>query len=280
LTNSTHGQLPGDPETGWLYAKIHTHPHLFDELIAEQVPQLLAAFDDQPLWWFVRYRSHQETDHLRLRIRTPNRDHHVAGLVAVGAWAQSLRREHMAGRLVLDTYHPETGRYGHGAAMAAAEEVFATDSQLVALQLRHLPAIVIDPIALAAVNMVSTVHGFLGNLAEATRWLLARAAPRGAAAADRDVAEHVIGLVRGGMPRNLPNWEGRVAHAWQARTAALATYRTRLSAHADTDAILEALLHMHHNRALGIDRDSEATCRYLARRAAQAWTAQQNGPDR
>ena len=280
LTNGGHGQLPGAPGTVWLYAKIHTHPLLLDELIAEQLPELLATLEDEPLWWFVRYRSPQETDHLRLRIRIPGREQYGACVVAVGAWALRLRQEGMAGRLVLDTYHPETGRYGHGAAMAAAEEVFAADSQTVSAQLRHLPATVINPAALAAVNMVGTVHGFLGTLAGAMQWLLARAAPGAPVAADRAVVERVVGLVRGGMLQQLPGWEGPLAQAWQARTAALAAYRTHLPAEVDTEAILEALLHMHHNRALGIDRDSESTCRRLARQAALAWTAHRDGHHR
>ena len=37
--------------------------------------------------------------------------------------------------------------------------------------------------------------------------------------------------------------------------------------------ILESLLHIHHNRYLGIDRDREATCRRLARQAALAQCA-------
>jgi len=39
--------------------------------------------------------------------------------------------------------------------------------------------------------------------------------------------------------------------------------------------VLESLLHMHHNRALGVDRDGEAICRHLARQAALAWQVKQ-----
>ncbi|MGH3933416.1 MAG: thiopeptide-type bacteriocin biosynthesis protein [Pseudonocardiaceae bacterium] len=101
-----------------------------------------------------------------------------------------------------------------------------------------------------------------------------------ATAADRTVADQVIRLVQSSMLRNQPRWEGEVAEAWQARAAALASYRTHLPADADTEGVLEALLHMHHNRAIGIDRDREATCRRLARQAALAWTAQRGGDDR
>ncbi|MGH4014491.1 MAG: lantibiotic dehydratase [Pseudonocardiaceae bacterium] len=279
LTNSGHGQLPGSPDAAWLYAKIHTHPELLDEIIGERLPALLATLEGEPLFWFVRYRSPHETDHLRLRIRTPDREHYGRCMAAVGTWAQRLRHDGVAGRLVFDTYHPETGRYGHGAAMDTAEEVFAADSRVVSVQLRHLAASVIDPSALAALNMVGTVHGFLGSLTSTMEWLAARPAPAGTAV-DRTVADQVVRLARSTMLRNLPGWEGEVAEGWQARAAALASYRTQLSADADTGAVLESLLHMHHNRALGLDRDGEKICRRLARQAALAWTAQRGGNDR
>jgi thiopeptide-type bacteriocin biosynthesis protein len=61
--------------------------------------------------------------------------------------------------------------------------------------------------------------------------------------------------------------------AGQGRGAAVVP--SQLPPDTDIDTILEALLHMHHNRALGIDRDGEATCRRLARQAALTWIAQQ-----
>ena len=41
----------------------------------------------------------------------------------------------------------------------------------------------------------------------------------------------------------------------------------------DVDAVLESLLHMHHNRVAGIDRDAENALRRIARHVASAWHA-------
>jgi hypothetical protein len=41
----------------------------------------------------------------------------------------------------------------------------------------------------------------------------------------------------------------------------------------NVDVVVESLLHLHHNRAIGIDPDSERTCRRLARQAAITWRA-------
>lgn len=166
VTNA-HGHLPGSPEATWLSVKVYTHPERMDEIIAEHLPTLLAALDTEPSWWFGRYHSQQETDHLRLRIHT-GRNNCAAVTNAVGGWAQRMRQANMVGRLVLDTYYPEIGRYGHGQAMDTAEDVFAADSHAVAVCLRNLPATAVHPTALAVVNMVGIVSGFFGDLAEAT----------------------------------------------------------------------------------------------------------------
>lgn len=200
-------------------------------------------------------------------------------MIAVGAWAQQLRHEGVAARLVFDTYYPESGRYGHGAAMDAAEEVFVADSQAVSAQLRYLPDTVIHRNTLVAVNMIATVEYFLGDADRAKRWLIASPAPA-ATATDRTLLDQALRYVRTDTLRELPGWETEVDETWQARATALASYRRRLAADADTGAVLESLLHMHANRAIGVDRDREATCRRLARHAALAQTAKRAGDHR
>jgi thiopeptide-type bacteriocin biosynthesis protein len=126
--------------------------------------------------------------------------------------------------------------------------------------------------------MVDIVSSFLG-LDGAMDWLAARPAPA-ATGTDRAVADQAVRLAQRDTLRELPGWPGEVAEAWQVRAAALAVYRNQLPADADTDTVLESLLHMHHNRAVGIDLDGEHTCRRLARQAALAWRAQRGGNDR
>jgi thiopeptide-type bacteriocin biosynthesis protein len=275
VTNRSHGQWPACPDTRWLNAKIHTHPQRLNEFVTEQLPRLLAAFAVEPDWWFIRYRGPHETDHLRLRLRTPDPATYGASLSVLGAWGRHLRDEGRAARLVIDTYSPEVGRYGTGPALVAAENLFVADSRAVAAQLRHLPSTGVHAVhrdALSAANMVAIVEGFLGDTGVAMRWLTGRPAPAGPAA-DRACRDQVINLLNRGVP-NLSGQAAIVARTWQARAGALAAYRAALPAHTDLDAVVESLLHMHHNRLIGPDRDRENTCRRLARQAALTWLAQ------
>jgi thiopeptide-type bacteriocin biosynthesis protein len=192
----------------------------------------------------------------------------------VGEWAQRVRDAGLAGGLSFGTYAPEVGRYGTGHAMEAAEAVFVADSRLVVAQARSLPPTVIHPGALAALNMVHIAEGFLGPGAGTDR-LADR--PVAAAVAERAVADQVVPLARCRSHAELTGWDGEVTTAWRQRAGALAAYRRALPEGADTDAVLEALLHMHHNRAVGLDPDGERVCRRLARQAARARRAVAGG---
>ncbi|WP_308407619.1 lantibiotic dehydratase C-terminal domain-containing protein [Streptomyces olivochromogenes] len=72
-----------------------------------------------------------------------------------------------------------------------------------------------------------------------------------------------------------------VAGVWALRRRFLHMYRQALEeAGTDPAGVLPSLLHMHHNRAVGIDPDAEAACRRLARAAALSWTARAEGATR
>lgn len=214
-TNAVHGQLPGAPGTGWVNAKVFTHPERLDTLIAEHLPELLGDLDEPAspdgasggvACWFIRYRSPTEADHLRLRVRCTGPRGYTGTAAAVGVWVESLRTAGVVGRLVLDTYHPEVGRYGHGAALRAAENVFVADSRIVTAQLQRLPEQAVARDALVAVNLVGIVDGFLTDpdhpdTAAAARWLTAHPAPGPRAAPDRATRDAAIRLTTTRVPR-------------------------------------------------------------------------------
>jgi class I lanthipeptide synthase len=181
-----------------------------------------------------------------------------------------LRARRLCARCALDTYYPETGRYGDGECMRAAEAVFAADSAVAIAQLRQPPGI--DPLALAALGMLDIAAAFSGGLEQGTQWLAGRRLQPGRAA-DRATARTATTLARNGELSSFGTLPADLAPAWRQRAEAIAAYRKTLDANADTTHILESLLHIHHNRYRGIDRDGEGACRRLARQAALARAA-------
>jgi thiopeptide-type bacteriocin biosynthesis protein len=270
VTNSTAAHLPASPQASCLYAHMFTHPERLDDIILAHLPGLLATLDGDPAYWFARYRSVRETDHLRLRIRTSGPDEYAAVALAVGQWGQRLCDVGAASRLALATYYPEVGRYGSGPAMDAAESVFAADSHAVALAMQLLGPQVINPMALTAIGMVDIADGLHADPDAATDWLLDRLAAKAAGSADRAVASQVAAWsVHGRLPDGtaLP---AALAASWETRRASLTRYRLVLPDDANTDQVLSALLHMHHNRSRLIDRTDESVCLRLARQIALA----------
>jgi thiopeptide-type bacteriocin biosynthesis protein len=263
-----HGQLPLAAHSAWLSAKLFTAPDAMDEIIGRYLPALTASLGTDEVW-FIRYRNREETDHLRLRIATGH-GQAARRAAALAAWASDLRVQRMCARFTLDTYYPEAGRYGGGECMRAAEAVFAADSAVAIAQLRQPPGI--EPVAVAALGMLDIAGAFCGGPEQGAQWLAGRRLPPGKPA-DRATARTATTLARTGELSSFGTLPGDLAPAWRQRAEAVAAYRKTLDANANFTHILESLLHIHHNRYRGIDREGEGACRRLARQAARARAA-------
>jgi thiopeptide-type bacteriocin biosynthesis protein len=260
--------------SSWLYAKLYGHPQREPEIIGEYLPELLAGWDKPPLWWFIRYRDPRY--HLRLRIALASAEQFGATAQRVSTWAARLRRLGLLSDIEFATYHPETGRWGSGAVMAAAEDVFSADSRALAAQFAQSAQP--HPQALAAAHFVAIAAGFTGSAGAGMRWLARHARTTPATAPARQVLNEAVRIAAphgdwaalraapGGQP---------ITAAFGARREALARYRALLTSATgpDRDAVLVSLLHAHHIRAAGIDPDGERTCLHLTRAAALSWQA-------
>ncbi|MFG2845369.1 lantibiotic dehydratase [Kitasatospora sp. NPDC048296] len=269
----TRGHLPG--AAAYLSAKVYGHPHRHTEILTAHLPVLLAAFDTAPPLWFLRYTD--PDPHLRLRLPLPDTAAYGPAALHLGAWAARLRDLGLITHLQLDTYQPEAGRYGHGPALAAAEAVFAADSRAAVAQLRLTAASGLDPRAVTAAGMAAMATGFHGGADAGMRWLTSTIPAGSPTPVPREVHQQAVRLADPGHDRATLRETpagADVADAWAQRDAVLATYRDQLTAtDPDDDEVLLSLLHMHHVRALGIDRDRERLCHRLARAAAFSYTA-------
>ncbi|MGH3938974.1 MAG: lantibiotic dehydratase, partial [Pseudonocardiaceae bacterium] len=270
-----HGHLPGSGD--WLYVKLYGHPDRQVAILTTHLPGLLSTWDSPPQWWFIRYRDPEP--HLRLRIRLPSADAFGEAARRVGAWVAGLRRLGLVGQVQVDTYYPETGRFGGGAAMVAAESVFAADSAVVIAQLRYTrrggPP---RQHALIAASLVDLAVSFTDGIGEGMRWLIDHVGKTPAPAPAREVHDHAIRLANphdGWATLRASPGGGDIATAWAGRRTALVAYRDTLvdSGEIAPGVVLPDLLHLHHVRMVGICPDTERACARLARAAALSWTA-------
>ncbi|MFI6300175.1 thiopeptide-type bacteriocin biosynthesis protein [Nonomuraea sp. NPDC050790] len=207
-------------------------------------------------WWFIRYDT--PAPHLRVRLRLHDADQYGSAARSLGQWAHALHRAGLLRDLRLDTYRPETGRFGTGPALAAAEAVFAADSAVAVAQLRTTT----DVQAVTAAGMLDLAMGFLGVNGPA--WLVEHLVRGGAQALDRAALEQAR------HPAALPS------SLIERRRSSLATYRALLDT-SDIGTVLPDLLHLHHARMIGIDTASEGTCLRIARALAQSLIARGEG---
>ncbi|MFG2181352.1 lantibiotic dehydratase [Streptomyces abikoensis] len=263
-----HGHLPGASE--WAFVKLYGHPARVPDLLITHLPALWEAWGSPPAWWYVRYRDPEP--HLRLRIHLPDADDYGEAVHRVGAWAAGLRSLGLVGRVQWDTYYPETGRYGAGAAMAAAEKVFAADSASAVAQLRT-PDGEARRRAVTAASLLDVACALTGGTPAGAHWLTDHIAKSGEPAPDRGLLGEAVLLANPTNDfealRSRPHGE-EIITAWARRRTALAVYREQLTAVGEPspESVLLSLLHMHHIRVAGIDEDCERLCRRLARSAA------------
>ncbi|MFI7208893.1 lantibiotic dehydratase [Micromonospora aurantiaca (nom. illeg.)] len=259
-----------------LLAKLYGDIRRQDLLLAEHLPRLLTEWEVPPDWWFLRFRDPDQ--HLRLRIALPDPSAFGPAAGRVSAWADDLRRRGLLREVQYAASYPETGRWGSGAAMQAAEAVFIADSHAVLTQLRQ-------PVrprrqALVAAQIAAIAVAYTGNVDAGMRWLIDHIPPTAPQPVERPLFHEAVRLAHPGDDwaalRAVPGGTA-IVDAWKNRDIALAVYRTHLPGpHTDginSDDVLGSLMHAHYIRAVGIDFDDEDRCRYLARAAALAYFA-------
>ncbi|KOU42911.1 lantibiotic dehydratase [Streptomyces sp. WM6378] len=268
--------LPGG---NWLYARLDAAEIRHDTLLEEHLPQLLAALPGYvDRWFFIRYRD--PAPHLRIRFHGDEPGPVAALLPLVRDWAADLRRANLAAGLRLEAYDPELERYGGPEAMAAAERVFQADSLAAiagigALHGRTGP----ERDLLAAVNSADLARHFLDGAdgpAPGVWFPAAFAKSERDHRAFRDHRAAVLGAI--GPDGPAPDAaDPALRHVWEERAARLAEYGQLL---ADLYAsgpdrrppasVAASLIHMSHNRLIGIDPEAERRAHALARGAFEA----------
>ena len=230
----------------WLYIKVFGRS---DDILARAV-ELDDAVGNG--WWFIRY--HEPEPHLRLRI--PLRDAGQFGAVVrqFGTWADLLRSDGLLHDYTINTYRPEA-RFGTGATLVAAEEVFAADSHAVIQRLSG------DRMVATAAGLISITDGFTGR---GPGWLIEHVdhhgEPRASNQPVSDQREPVLRALGAGDDDRLRQ--------------ALGNYRERVEHDGlDPDRILADLLHLHHVRMIEVDMVSERRCLRLARATARTLLA-------
>jgi thiopeptide-type bacteriocin biosynthesis protein len=264
---------PGDATM--VHAQVVGNPARFDEILTAHLPRFVNELENVVgLWWVRRHRDmiHPASDqHLAVFLRLASAEHY--GLVAakVAAFAVELETRGLPCQLGLASTPQHPARYGDGPALAAAEQVFATDTTAAIAQIAAAEASGIPAQALAAASMAHLAAAFAPEpttgYAALVGCLRQEHGPL-----DRELRDHALAFADPGQGyravRDLPGGEA-VAAAWTARVAALNAYHRALHQQQhDPETVLRTLLQEHHVRAVGVDPTFEKETGRLARAAA------------
>ncbi|MGI5527122.1 lantibiotic dehydratase [Streptomyces syringium] len=122
--------LPGGD---WAYLKLYGTPEQLERLASGRVPGLIRNLEDEGLldrWFWIRYADPDH--HLRLRLRGTGPKAGEDVLTRALRWAREAADAEGLPAIAVDTYRPETERYGGPAALAAMERAFGADSMVCA----------------------------------------------------------------------------------------------------------------------------------------------------
>lgn len=276
------GHVQAPAVSPMLFAKLYGDVRRQDTILGEYLPELFSQWGESPpLWWFLRFQ--EGADHyLRLRIRLSEAEGFGEAADRVSAWAERLRRHGLLREVAYATSCSETGRWGSGPALTAAEAVFAADSQTVLAQFTRPQRL--HPHVLAAANFVSIATAFTGSVEAGVHWLIDHVPAAAPEPVPRPVFTQAQQLAdpNGDFQALRRDPAGAVVvETWTRRSVSLADYRRHLpgphTRGVDPDAVLDSLLHTHFLRSRGVNPRDKAVCLYLARTAALTFVARAKG---
>lgn len=252
--------LPGEE---WLFGKVYGESGQFDMLLARHLPELLSELDgDIDKWFFIRYRD--PASHLRVRLHGDPDAIARRVMPALARHARKWRNEGLVRKTTFDTYEPEYARYGNGGLMYLAEDLFCVDSisavSQTAVKDKLLPGLPDE--VLASVNYALLLES-LGDW-NWCAWVNQMFRRLGTHEAYRTHRAEITRLIRPGRIADCYREATGLQHvaALWADSSEARKYGSVLLHETDTtrvsrDNALLGLLHMQHNRLIGIDRDKE-----------------------
>jgi lantibiotic biosynthesis protein len=246
----------------WLFAKIYLSEGSADRVLGGPLRRVARALEQAghvTRWFFVRYADPDV--HVRVRFQGPPRALLARALPALRRALGPHLRDGRVHDLRIETYVPETGRYGGRAALPLCEEVFFRDSEAVAEVLAaRLDVPRWQVAALGIARLLDDLGVALATRCELLRACMASLGLQASAGLGHELARRyavqrdlVEALVLGRAPASLRT----AARAYEERSRRIAAavrglrrLERRGELRESMASVVGSLLHMHANRTL------------------------------
>ncbi|MGW7711680.1 lantibiotic dehydratase [Streptomyces sp. NPDC054771] len=266
------------PGGEWAYLKLHSLPEVHEEIITGHLSQFIRTVSgDIDRWFFIRYK--ESAHQLRLRLHGEREDLSDSVWPRLLEFAELMTRSKLIQGYDIASYEPELVRYGGPAGMAAAESLFCLDSQLVAQEMRLLAR---GSLGIPRNVLMAAHYGCMLDALGAwdwRDWLVAKLPrPQGPppAKSETELASRLIEAGRTAtlLSGHLPPSCGKLLELLGVVGGDLGQHLLprldRGSACTRHDMSVLSLLHMQHNRLVGLDPSNEKETLALLVRVAGA----------
>ncbi|MFD0446155.1 thiopeptide-type bacteriocin biosynthesis protein [Streptomyces indonesiensis] len=258
-----------------MFAKFYAQSERQNFFITHQLPLLLEEVRPHVRrWFFMRYRDPQP--HLRVRFHGDAEALRNHVLTALERHTRRLQMSGAISSMQLASYEPEEHRYGGRAAMSWAEEIFHQDSTSALIQLRgraHSGINMADELwaalnyaalldSLGSWDWASWVHHAFQKEAEHEYYKKHRAEAERLIVPGR-AAERLAEIFSAPTLKTL--WQP--SEASQNYAVAIGIDK----AHPANEGTITSLLHMQHNRLIGINPEKEKRSYAILRGAVSAY---------
>ncbi|MBG9542864.1 hypothetical protein ABE29_08730 [Cytobacillus firmus] len=272
------GQRLKFPGSEWLYIKLYGMNQRVEEFLYNGFCKLAEeakenGWADQA--FFIRYID--EVPHIRIRLKGDPDLLVAKGIPSIYQWANTMKKEGLLNRMVIDTYDPEIERYGGSDLISSAETFFSKDSEAVAryLGLRRFERIDISEELFGALNVIDILEGFSLSFIEQLNWLNDSVNYKEYKEEFKQMKSELLRY--GNTDDNWANLQkdekGQTLYSlMNIRKEALSIYADKvneanrqglLANHIDD--LIGSVIHMHINRLIGVDRTRETKIITLAR---------------
>lgn len=272
------GQRLKFPGSEWLYIKLYGMNQRVEEFLYNGFCKLAEeakenGWADQA--FFIRYID--EVPHIRIRLKGDPDLLVAKGIPSIYQWANTMKKEGLLNRMVIDTYDPEIERYGGSDLISSAETFFSKDSEAVARYLGHrrFERIDISEELFGALNVIDILEGFSLSFIEQLNWLNDSVNYKEYKEEFKQMKSELLRY--GNTDDNWANLQkdekGQTLYSlMNIRKEALSIYADKvneanrqglLANHIDD--LIGSVIHMHINRLIGVDRTRETKIITLAR---------------
>jgi lantibiotic biosynthesis protein len=250
------------PGSDWLFAKLYCPRPFEEDLIAGPMRSFCESVRAAGLaeeWFFIRYSD--PDPHIRVRFRGAPERLVSQLLPQFCSWAADLMSDGLCFRFCFDTYDREVERYGGEAGTAAAEALFAADSQALTelLYLSQQRLLKMDRTTLAILSIDNLLAGLGLTQADRLRWYRDQVVSRHQTGQEYRQRKQTLRSLLGDPTRLLAEPGGEaVARVFGARREALAPVAKRLYELTERgelgqpkSQLYQSFVHLHCNRLLG-----------------------------